>query len=441
MDRLIQAGCKIEDLLITRRTFHALFVGAGIAVLGIYPSAFPVQKTPSPQFENTLRVFSLPSATMQELRGEIPAGKLKDPALEQLRKDADTALLQKSLSVVDKSMSPPSGDKHDYMSLAPYWWPDPNKPNGLPYIRRDGETNPEIAQVPDHKNMDRVISATYALALAYYFFREDTYAAHATDLLRTWFLNPETRMNPNLEFAQAVRGVNTGRGTGLIETRDIYRLVDAVGLLRGSKSWTAAEQKGMEEWCAKFLDWMMHSQHGKDEAAAKNNHGSYYDVQVAALALFVGRPDIAQNILQSAGQKRIAMQIEPDGRQPLELERTKALGYSTMNLAGLFELALLGENVGVDLWNFRTADGRSIRKALDYLVPYVTGEQKWPYQQIIEFKTAEISSVLAVAAVKYKDRRYQDAAVKVDPDVLRRIEVLPFRRLVSHRPTEMCASW
>lgn len=432
MDRLIQAGCRIEDPLITQGTFHALFVGAGMAVCGLYASAFPAQKTQSPQFENAPRVFSLPSATMQELRGEIAAGKLKDAALEQLRKDADTALLQKSLSVVDKSISPPSGDKHDYMSLAPYWWPDPNKPNGLPYIRRDGETNSEIKQVPDHKNMDRVISAAHTLALAYYFFGEETYGAHATELLRTWFLNPETRMNPNLEFAQAVRGVNTGRGTGLIETRDIYRLVDAVGLLRGAKSWTAPDQKGMEEWCARFLDWMTHSQNGKDEAAAKNNHGSYYDVQVVSLALFTGKTEIARSVLQTVGEKRIAMQIEPDGRQPLELERTKALGYSTMNLAGLFELALLGGNVGVDLWNFRTADGRSIRKALDYLVPYVTGQQKWPYQQIIEFKTAEISSLLAVAAVKYKDRRYQDFAVKVDPDVLRRIEVLPFRRLVSH---------
>jgi len=430
LDRLTQAGHKTEVLPPTNRAFRAFVLG--LAVFGIFPSAFPAQKTQSPQFENAPRVFSLPSATMQELRSEIAAGKLEDPALEQLRKDADAALLLKSLSVLNKSMSPPSGDKHDYMSLAPYWWPDPNKPNGLPYIRRDGETNPEIDQVPDHKNMDRVISATYTLALAYYFFGEETYGAHATELLRTWFLNPETRMNPNLEFAQAVRGVNSGRGTGLIETRDIYRLVDAAGLLRGSKSWTAADQKGMEEWCAKFLDWMMRSQNGKDEAAAKNNHGSYYDVQVASLALFVGKPDIAQSVVQTAGEKRVAMQIEPDGRQPFELERTKALGYSTMNLAGLFELGLLGENVGVDLWNFRTADGRNIRKALDYLVPFVTGEQKWPYQQIIQFKTAEISPVLAVAAVKYKDRRYQDVAVKVDPDVLRRIEVLPFRRLVSH---------
>ena len=238
-------------------------------------------------------------------------------------------------------------------------------------------------------------------------------------------------MNPNLEFAQGVRGFNTGRGTGLIETRDLYRLVDAIGLLDGSKSWTASDQKGMEEWCAKFLDWMMHSQNGKDEAAAKNNHGTFYDVQVVSLALFTGKTEIARSVLQAAGEKRIALQVEPDGRQPLELERTKALGYSTMNLAGLFELGLLGENVGVNLWYFSTPDGRNIHKALDYLVPFVTGEQKWPYQQIIEFKAAEISPVLAVAALKYKDRRYEDLAVEIDADVLRRIEVLPFRRPLS----------
>jgi len=381
--------------------------------------------------ENGPRVFSLPRAALQQIKSGITAGKIIDPALDRLRSDADTALKQEPLSVTSKLIKPPSGDKHDYLSLAPYWWPDSNKPNGLPYIRRDGQVNPDIEQVQDHKNMDRMISVTHTLALSYYFFGVEAFAAHATELLRTWFLNPETRMNPNLEFAQGVRGFNTGRGTGLIETRDIYRLVDAIGLLRGSKSWTAADQKGMEDWCGKFLDWMMHSQNGKDEAAAKNNHGTFYDVQVVSLALFNDQIEIARSVLQAAREKRIAMQIEPDGRQPLELERTKALGYSAMNLAGLFELGLLGENVGVDIWSFRTLDGRNIRKALDYLVPFVAGEQKWPYQQIIEFKGAEISPVLAVAAVKYKDRRYPDLAVKIDADVLRRVDTFPFRPLLS----------
>jgi hypothetical protein len=341
--------------------------------------------------------------------------------------DADTALKQSPLSVINKAVTPPSGDKHDYLSLAPYWWPDPARPNGLPYIRRDGQVNPEIERAQDHKNMDRVISVTHTLALAYYLFGDESYAAHAAQQLRTWFLNPDTRMNPNLEFGQGVPGHNTGRGTGLIETRDVYRLVDAIGLLAGSKSWTSADQKGMEGWCVRFLDWMLHSEKGKDEDAAKNNHGTYYDVQVVSLALFTGNKEVAKRVLQSVPQRRIEIQIEPDGRQPLELERTKSLGYSAMNLAGLFELALLGENVGVDLWSFRSVDGRSIHKALAYLVPFVAGQQKWPYQQIVEFKMQEMSPLLVVAAQKYNDPRDQDLVVKMDTEILRRIDVFPFR--------------
>jgi len=368
-------------------------------------------------------VFSLPGATLQKLRIEIAAGKVKDPALDQLREDAAAALERAPLTVTDKSFTPPSGDKHDYLSLAPYWWPDPTKPNGLPYIRRDGQTNPEIQRVQDHKNFGKLISTTHTLALAFYLFGDESYAAHATQLLRVWFFAPPTRMNPNLQFAQGIPGINTGRGTGLIETRDLYRLVDAVGLLGSSKAWTAADQKEMRDWCTRFLDWMQHSENGKAEAAAKNNHGTYYDVQVASLALFTGREDLAKRVLQSVPEKRIAIQIEPDGRQPLELERTKALGYSTMNLAGLFELAVLGESAGVDLWNSQTSDGRSVRKALDYLLPFVMGEQKWPYEQIVEYKVEELSPLLVTAAVKYNARRYQELAVKLDPGVVRRVDI------------------
>lgn len=160
----------------------------------------------------------------------------------------------------------------------------------------------------------------------------------------------------------------------------------------------------MESWCGKFLDWMIESANGKDEAVAKNNHGTYYDVQIASLALFTGRAGLARNVLQAVGPRRIATQVEPDGQQPLEIERTQALSYSTMNLAGLCELALLGEQAGLDLWTYQTADGRSLRKALDFLVPYVAGEKKWPYQQIAEYRDREISPVLILAAVKYNSR-------------------------------------
>jgi hypothetical protein len=385
------------------------------------------QSAESKATENAPRVFSLPALKLKALRHGIASGSVKDAAIDQLRKDADAALKQGPLSVTDKAINPPSGDKHDYMSLAPYWWPDKNKPNGLPYIRRDGETNPEIQKVPDHKNFDKLISTAHTLALSYYLLGDESYATHATQLLRAWFFDPQTRMNPNLEFAQGIPGINQGRGTGLIETRALYRLVDAIGLLGGSKSWTIADQKGMEDWFGKFLEWLLNSKNGKEEAAAKNNHGTYYDVQVVSLALFLGKADVAGDFLQTAREKRIALQVEPDGKQPLELERTKALGYSTMNLAGLFELAILGESAGVDLWNFQTADGRSLRKALDYLTPFVSGEKKWPYPQIIEYKVDEISPLLMMAGVEFKEPRYKDTAVRIDPEVVRRIDALPFR--------------
>ena len=370
-----------------------------------------------------LRVFSLPVGALEQLRLEDASEKSKEPALAKLRRDAERALEEEPASVMDKELTPPSGDKHDYMSMGPYWWPDATKPDGLPYIRRDGEVNPETGKLPDHRNIQKLMSETHTLALAYFLFGEEQYAAKAATLLRVWFLDAQTRMNPNLNFGQAIPGRVEGRGTGLIDTRSMYRLVDAVGLLQGSKSWTPADEKGMEAWCSQFLNWMLESKNGKDEFKAKNNHGSYYDVQIVSLALFTGRTELAKHILQSVPQRRIAVQIEPDGSQPLELARTKAMGYSTMNLAGLFELAVLGENVGVNLWEYHTKDGRSLRKALDFLIPFVSGERKWPYKQIVEYRKEEISPLLAMASVKYHEQRHLDLARKLDPSVADNIDV------------------
>jgi hypothetical protein len=362
------------------------------------------------------RVFLLDAQHLRLVRQMIRAGDTNyAPALARLEDDAREALSAGPFSVVNKKTTPPSGDRHDYMSQAPYFWPNPNTSNGLPYIRRDGEHNPDINKISDHRTLFEMSGAVETLALAWYFTGEEAFAAKAKELLAAWFFDPATRMNPHMEFAQAIPGVNTGRGIGLIEGRALAPVVDAVGLLAGSKAWTEADQRQLQEWYGRFLQWMQESQKGREEAAARNNHGTYYDIQAATYALFLGKTELASNLVQNAARKRIEAQIEPDGRQPLELARTRAWGYSVANLNGLMQLARLGENVGVDLWHYESADGRSIAKAIDYLLPFALGREKFPYQQLDGFSGRSFYPVLRRAAVKYPGGPYRALLAKIPP--------------------------
>ena len=363
------------------------------------------------------RVFLLDAKQLQITQQRIHAGdKNLSAAWTRLERDAQKAISSGPFSVVTKGATPPSGDKHDYLSQAPYFWPNPKSPNGLPYISRDGERNPEINQITDHHSLDQLESSVETLALAYYFKGEEAYAAKAAALLRAFFVDPATRMNPNLQYAQFIPGVNTGRGIGLIETRGLPDVVDAIGLLARSKALTEDDRRGLQDWFGNFLQWMLESKNGRAEAAAKNNHGTYYDLQVASFALFVGKKDLAVQVLEDARRKRIATQIEPDGRQPLELARTKAWSYSLMNLEGLMLLATLGERSGVDLWSFQTTDGRSIRKALEFRTPVALGERKWPYPEIGGAKPEALFPLMRRAAAAYRDQEYQALMSRL-PDV------------------------
>lgn len=334
------------------------------------------------------------------------------PALQRLQDEAERHYVAPNYSVMQKTALPPSGDKHDYMSLAPYWWPNPNTPSRLPYIRRDGRINPERDAVSDRKRLGSMIQAVKTLALAHFFTEEDKYARRANELLRVWFLDSATNMNPRLNYAQAVPGVSRGRGAGIIETHDFPDLLDAVQLLTRSRARTEPDHKQLQRWFADYLSWLLESPHGREAAQSRNNHGSWYDVQVASYALFFGDEQLAKTVLGKFAAKRIGAQVEPEGRQPHELARARAWHYSIFNLEAFFKAALLAEKVGIDLWNTE-ANNRSMRRALDWLIPFATAEKKWPGKEIAPFEPQKLASLLRMAAIRYREPAYEKALGKV----------------------------
>jgi hypothetical protein len=370
-------------------------IGLSLALLLVLPAWETKPRVCSLDAERLLRARSLEDAALR-------------PALDALRREAGKAIKAGPFSVTMKERTPPSSDKHDYLSLAPYWWPDPKSKDGLPYVRRDGETNPDSKRGTDAPAVGEMATTVETLAMAWFFFGEERSAEHAALLIRTWFLNPETKMNPNLRFAQAVPGRNDGRGAGLIESRNFIRIVDSAGLLAGSRAWTEKDEKALVAWFREFVNWMRTSPNGKDEAAAKNNHGSWYAAQLACYALFIGDRDLARKTAEAA-RDRIAWQIEPDGKQPFELHRTRALGYSVFNLVALVTLAEAGKQVGVDLYGYETKDGRSIRRALDYVAPSADPSRKWPHQQInnVESARRELAYLLRRATIAFREPQYE----------------------------------
>ena len=334
------------------------------------------------------------------------------PALAALEEDATLALSLPLLSVLDKDVTPPSGDKHDYMSQAPYWWRDPSQPNGRPYIRRDGERNPEIDRITDRENLGRLANAVSTLGLAFHFTAREEYAQHAAQLVRVWFLDPATRMNPHLRFGQGIPGSAEGRSAGIIETRFLPNIIDGATLLQGSSAWSASDNQRLKDWMRAYMTWLLESPLGREQARRGNNQETWADVQIVALALYTGQTEVARKVLEDVPAD-IADEFEPDGRQPRELARTRAWDYSIFDLTAFLHLAALGERVGVDLWNYRSADGRSLRNGLEYLIPFATGEEHFPYQQITEFRPSTLHPVLRRAAVGWQEPRYRNIARQI----------------------------
>jgi len=315
---------------------------------------------------------------------------LTSEAAKTILRGADKALSTDILTVMDKETIPPSGDKHDYISAGRYWWPDPKNPGG-PYIRKDGVVNHEIDKF-DRGILALMAKSVKELSVAYFLTSDERYAEKAILNLRKWFLNPSTKMNPNMNFGQTISGRNNGkgRGEGIIDTYSFMDMLDGVELLKSSKHYTPQVAEGLKNWFATYLDWMMTTEIGNEEYTAKNNHGTAFDVQATRYALFVGKEDIARKFIAEFPARRLFTQIEPDGSQPLELARTTALGYSTFNLTHILDMCCLAKSLNVDLFNAKSADGRSISKAIDFLTQFVGKPQShFPYKQIKEWDNVQ----------------------------------------------------
>jgi hypothetical protein len=325
-------------------------------------------------------------------------------AYAHLMKQADQLLKEKPVSVMEKKQLAPSGNRRDYLSYAPYSWP-----SGV----RDGQVNPESKEVPDQENFKKMVNAVRILSLAYYFSGNEVYSNQSAVWLRTWFINYNTKMNPNLHFAQLIKGDSGVHGAGVIDFNMINVVVDSTALISNSKSWSAGDKQAMQVWFSDYLKWLQYSDKGKIASKFNSNHGSWYDVQVVSVALFVGRKDVADKVLNEVKTKRIGKQIEADGRMPEELKRTKSWDYSIFNLCALFSLAEMAEGENIDLWNYSTSDGRSLKKALEYMLPVVDGKS-WDHQQIDKFNPAGMYSLLRRSNRKYSDKGYWGLADKND---------------------------
>jgi hypothetical protein len=301
-----------------------------------------------------------------------------------------------------------AGGSHDFYSEGDYWWPDPQNPEG-PYIQRDGMTNPE--NFTDHRRyMMRLSVQVAALSAAWKLTKEQRYATHAARHLRAWFLDPETRMNPHLLYAQAIKGRMTGRGIGIIDTIHLVEVARSVEVLERSGAMSSAEINGVKQWFADYLKWMTTHQYGIDEREAKNNHGTCWVMQVASFARLTGNRELIHFSRDRFKTVLVPNQVAADGSFPQEMRRTKPYGYALFNLDAMATICQLLSSPEDNLWTFELPDGRGVRKAMLFMAPYIRVKKNWPLPPDVMYdeEWPMRQSSLLFAGLAYDKRDYID---------------------------------
>ena len=304
------------------------------------------------------------------------------PAYDALIARADEALTVAPYSVTDKERPGPSGDPQDYVSLSRYFWPNPNTKDGLPYIRKDGRSNPEINGVNfDRRRSQHMTDAVRDLSLAAYFSGDRRYADKAVRLAYTWFVDPDSKMNPNLKFAQGVPGKIPGREFGILDTRIYWDVMDSMWLLESAGMADQRVVNSVRKWFGDYSAWLITSDFGKKAKAKTNNHGSFYDAQLSHSLIFAGRCDLAKKSLKS-GLDRTKKQIKKSGLLPGEVERTRSLFYHAFNAQAFLRMAHLSEKLDLEFYETRKGGAGSVKDTVHFVASYAGRTQDWPYEEI-----------------------------------------------------------
>jgi beta-galactosidase len=302
---------------------------------------------------------------------------------ERILKAANVALGMKPLSITKFRAKLSEGGPNDFYSNGDYWWPDPTKPNGLPYIQRDGKSNPD--NFSQHRLAMRDLrDAVAALAAAHKVTGRDRYVTKAVELLRVFFLDPQTRMNPNLKYAQAIPGRTPGRGIGIIDALHLIEIPVAIQAMQKSPAFPPEALAGLKQWFGELADWMVTSKNGKEEAATKNNHAVAFYLQLAVYARFTGDEPKLAECRRQFQEVFVPNQMAANGSFPAELKRTKPYGYSIFQLDNMATLCQVLSTDRDDLWTFQLVDGRGIRRAMAYLYPFLADKSKWPLKPDVQ---------------------------------------------------------
>ncbi|WP_111707928.1 alginate lyase family protein [Lutibacter citreus] len=356
-----------------------------------------------------IRLDSIGLAKTKKMIENGTASEITLIAYKKLINNANKLLKSNNPTVLDKTILPPSGNKHDYLSISRYWWPNADTIDGLPWVRHDGKTNPDTqTDAVDRRRLGFMGESVWRLSLAYYFTKNEAYSKKAISMIETWFLNPTTLMNPHLEFAQTVPGNPNKRATGILDGRSIVMCVpDAINLLSVSENWEPKHKIKTTKWLSDYLTWLTKSDLGIKGSMQENNHGSWYRYQVASLALYLDDKQLVKQMVEIT-QNSLDKMLNIEGGQIHELARSRSFFYSCFNLQALTNIAVLGDKVGMNMWQFETENKKSLFLAINYLTPVLNGK-KWNYNTLKPIDLSGLIPVIAKIPAKYNSETYKKA--------------------------------